>query len=263
MIRTIIKPFSRVLLPLFIVVTISNFLFSQSLIIYKSGGLQDTVDIGQTDSILVAPFQCGINTIRYSGIIYHTVQIGSQCWLKENLNVGTRINGSSEQTDNGIIDKYCYNDDSANCTTYGGLYEWAEIVQYQNGATNYTYPNPAYSGNVKGICPTGWHIPTNAEFVTLSSAVSNDGNALKATDQGTGAGAGTNTSGFSALLGGFRYYSGTFTQFGAAESFWRLEGFETNANYADSYFLYNTNNTFPLGTNFKEYGFSVRCIKDF
>ena len=253
----------RVLLPLFIVVTISNFLFSQSLIIYKSGGLQDSVDIGQTDSILVTPFQCGINTIRYSGIIYHTVQIGSQCWLKENLNVGTRINGSSEQTDNGIIDKYCYNDDPANCTTYGGLYEWAEIVQYQNGATNSTYPNPAYSGNVKGICPTGWHIPTNAEFVTLSSTVSNDGNALKAIGQGTGAGAGNNTSGFSALLGGFRHYNGTFSQLGAAESFWRLEGFETDANYADSYFLYYADNTFPLGTNRKTYAFSVRCIKDF
>jgi uncharacterized protein (TIGR02145 family) len=252
----------RVLLPLFIVLTISNFLFSQSLIIYKSGGLQDTVDIGQTDSILVAPFQCGINTIRYSGIIYHTVSIGSQCWLKENLNVGTRINGSSEQTNNGIIEKYCYNDDSANCTTYGGLYEWAEMLQYQNGATNNTYPNPAYSGNVKGICPTGWHIPTDAEFVTLSSAVGNDGNALKAVGQGTGAGAGTNTSGFSALLGGFRHYNQTFTQFGACESFWRLEGFATNPNYADSYFLYNVNNTFPLGTNLKEYGFSVRCIKD-
>ena len=253
----------RALLPLFIALTISNFLFSQSLIIYKSGGLQDTVDIGQTDSILVAPFQCGINTIRYSGIIYHTVQIGSQCWLKENLNVGTRIIGSSEQSDNGIIDKYCYNDDPANCTTYGGLYEWAEVVQYQNGATNYAYPNPAYSGNVKGICPTGWHIPTNAEFVTLSSAVSNDGNALKALGQGTGAGAGTNTSGFSALLGGFRHYSGTFTQFGTSESFWRLEGFETDANYADSYFLYYLDNTFPLGTNHKTYAFSVRCIKDF
>ena len=250
------------MLPLFIVLTISNLLFSQSLIIYKSGGIKDTVDIGQTDSIVVAPFQCGVNTVRYYGKIYHSVQIGNQCWLKENLDVGTRINGSSEQTDNSTLEKYCYNDDSINCTIYGGLYQWGELVQYQNGATNYTSPNPAFSGNVQGVCPTGWHIPTNDELVTLSTAVNNDGNALKAVGQGTDAGAGTNTSGFSALLTGFRTYYSIFGNLGLATSVWRLNEFESDAAYADSYFLYNNNNTFPLGTNFKRYAFSARCIKD-
>ena len=54
-----------------------------------------------------------------------------------------------------------------NCTTYGGLYQWAEAVQYKNGATNATSPSPAFSGNVQGICPTGWHIPTSAEFTNI------------------------------------------------------------------------------------------------
>ena len=64
----------------------------------------------------------GIPTVTYSNKTYNTVQIGSQCWLKENLDVGTRINGSLQQTNNSVIEKYCYNDDPNNCTTYGGLY---------------------------------------------------------------------------------------------------------------------------------------------
>lgn len=242
--------------------TINSFLFSQSLIIYKNGGLRDTVDIGQTDSILVAPFQCGTNTIRYSGKVYNTVQIGSQCWLRENLDVGTRINGAIDQADNGIIEKYCYNDDSTNCLVYGGLYEWAETMQYQNGATNSSYPNPAYSGNIKGICPNGWHIPTNAEFVVLNATVNSDGNALKEVGQGTGAGAGTNKSGFSVLLAGFLTHYKSYQALGQTNAFWQLEGFGQDPNYALEYFLFQENSDFTLGCNFKRYAFSVRCLKD-
>ncbi|MDR3668834.1 MAG: FISUMP domain-containing protein, partial [Ignavibacteriaceae bacterium] len=68
----------------------------------------------------------GIDIVNYSGQKYTTVQIGNQCWLKENLNVGVMINGSSEQTNNGIIEKYCYQNDPANCIKYGGLYQWNE-----------------------------------------------------------------------------------------------------------------------------------------
>ena len=171
--------------------------------------VQDITNITFTD----VPFTCGTNTITYAGQTYNTVLIGSQCWLKENLNIGTRIDGSSNQTDNNTIEKYCYSDLDANCTTYGGLYQWAEAVQYKNGATNTTSLSSAFSGNVQGICPNGWHIPTKAEFQILATTVSNDGNALKAIGQGTGSGAGTNTSGFSALLAGCRYYQWCLRQF--------------------------------------------------
>ena len=76
--------------------------------------------------------------------------------MAENLNVGTRISGSSNQTNNSIIEKYCYDDLEANCNTYGGLYQWDEAMQYS--ATE----------GVKGICPTGWHLPTDAEWTTLA-----------------------------------------------------------------------------------------------
>ena|ERR1035437_3908771 len=58
-------------------------------------------------------------TVTYAGKTYHKVTIGSHVWLKENLNVGTMINGSQDASNNGTIEKYCYNDDTANCTTYG------------------------------------------------------------------------------------------------------------------------------------------------
>jgi uncharacterized protein (TIGR02145 family) len=92
----------------------------------------------------------GTPTVEYAGKTYNTVQIGSQCWLKENLDVGTMIPGSLEQKNNGTIEKYCYNDSIENCTTYGGLYQWAEAMEYakKNRETRnmskwlaYTYAN--------------------------------------------------------------------------------------------------------------------------
>jgi uncharacterized protein (TIGR02145 family) len=148
----------------------------------------------------------GIPTVDYAGKTYNTVAIGDQCWLKENLDVGNMIDSLQNQSDNSTIEKYCYRNNPANCTTYGGLYQWAEAVQYKNGATNTTSPSPAFTGNIQGICPTGWHIPTYAEFQTLATTVNNDGNTLKAIGQD---GTSTNTSGFSALFAGYLSYYGS------------------------------------------------------
>jgi len=201
-----------------------------------------------------------VATVVYAGKIYNTVAIGDQCWLKENLNVGTRINGTSEQTNNGIIEKYCYNDDTVNCTTYGGLYQWAEAVAYTNGATNSTPPNPAFTGNVQGICPSGWHIPTNDDFIKLAKTVSNQGNILKAVGQGADSGAGTNTSGFSALLAGYRGYNGSFDALGITVYFWTT--YEATATYAEYMFLWGYSNDIFFYSGYKETGLSVRCLND-
>jgi uncharacterized protein (TIGR02145 family) len=202
----------------------------------------------------------GIDTVVYEGQTYNTVLIGNQCWLKENLNVGTRINGIVAQTNNGIVEKYCYNNNPANCTTYGGLYEWAEAVQYQNGASNSTSLNPPLYGHIQGICPTGWHLPDTTELSTLTKAVNNDGNSLKAIGQGFGSAAGTDLNGFSGLLAGTRYSDGSWGSLG-------LYTFYINTTEADAANVYYI----ELGTDFsnilfdknsKEYGRSVRCIKD-
>jgi uncharacterized protein (TIGR02145 family) len=67
--------------------------------------------------------------------------VGDKCWLKENLNVGTMILSEQNQSDNGLIEKYCYGDLPANCETYGGLYQWREAMQY------------IATPGTQGICP--------------------------------------------------------------------------------------------------------------
>ncbi len=187
-------------------------------------------------------------TITYAGKTYHTVKIGSQYWLKENLDIGTMILGDSTQKNNGLIEKYCYNNDTNNCNTYGGLYQWNEAMQYSTTL------------GVQGICPPGWHIPTNAEFETLIAAVDSNGNALKAVGQGAGAGVGTNTSGFSALLSGYRSGTGGFGNLGYT-SFWS----STESGTYRAYIMglgYNDSSIYVLYSSYKDYGFSVRCVKD-
>ena len=101
--------------------------------------------------IEVLVFQCGDTLIDYrDGQQYPTILIGSQCWLAKNLNVGIKINnGSLSPSNNGIIEKYCYNNDTNYCNTYGGLYEWNEMMQY------------SLIESSQGICPCGWHIPSD------------------------------------------------------------------------------------------------------
>ena len=183
------------------------------------------------------------------GKVYNTVLIGDQCWLRENLDVGTIVTGSQNQTDNGIIEKYCYDDNPDNCNTYGGLYQWNEAMQYVT------------SQGAKGICPTGWHVPTLSEFMTLGSTVVGNANALKAVEQGIGAGEGTNTSGFSALLAGDRFFAGDFENFGVEAYIWSsTEDDALNASHMD---LYYDDNLIYLGLgDWKEYGYSVRCLQD-
>jgi len=191
-------------------------------------------------------FSC-TNRITYAGKSYNTVPIGSQCWLRENLNVGTMITGVTNQTDNSTLEKYCYNNTPSNCDTYGALYQWDEAMQY------------SISEGTQGICPTGWHIPTFAEMQTLKTTVNNDGNALKAIGQGIFDGAGTNTSGFSALLSGCRT-PGDFAQLTTLGFFWNSTVFDvTNARELR---LEDIFNQISLDYREKNYGFSIRCLKN-
>jgi uncharacterized protein (TIGR02145 family) len=183
---------------------------------------------------------------------YNTIQIGGQCWLKENLNVGTMINSTTggsnsdgSQTNIPTIEKYCYNNNEAICTTYGGLYQWDEAMQYVT------------TEGAQGICPTGWHIPTNAEFATLSTIVGGDGNALKAIGQDN---TNTNTSGFSALFTGYRLEAGTFNALGYDTFFWPST--EHDAAYSYDISLSYDNSNIHLDFNTKIFGFSVRCLKN-
>jgi uncharacterized protein (TIGR02145 family) len=219
-------------------------------------------------------FACG-QALTYAGESYPTVQIGSQCWFQKNVNAGSMVLGANDQTNNGILEKYCYNNDTANCSIYGGLYQWAEAVQYQNGATNTTSPNPAFTGNLRGICPTGWHLPSDAEYCTLTTfldATANcsvfgtsssiAGGMLKSTSglwssPNTGA---TNSSGFSALPGGFRDTNVTFYSIVFNTYFWSSS--ESSSTNAITRHLSHLNSNIYRFNNYKNGGFSARCLKD-
>ena len=206
---------------------------------------------------VVVPFICGSDSISYFGKYYHSIKISTQCWLKENLDVGSIINANLEQTSNSTIEKYCYNNNPNFCTAYGGLYQWAEAVQYKNGATNTSRPSPEFSGNVQGICPTGWHLPTTNEFLIFQNTYG--GNDLKEIGQGSGYGAGTNTSGFSALLSGYDSL-GVFTGNGTGTYFWCSTGiWGGESNY---WALYGYDNTFIGGNIYTKWGLSIRCLKN-
>ena len=109
---------------------------------------------GNELNFTTASFLCG-DPVNYGGKTYHTIRIGTQCWFKENLNIGTMIDQSVSQTNNGIIEKYCYNNNPDSCSIYGGLYQWDELMQYST------------TEGAPGIPPSDWHIPTDAEWIKI------------------------------------------------------------------------------------------------
>ena len=188
----------------------------------------------------------------YAGKTYHPIKIGTQIWLKENLDVGTMVNGFVDQTNNGIVEKYYYDNDPLNSKKYGGLYTWTEAMNYNKGEKN-----------AQGICPPGWNIPTLKDFQILKAAVNDDGSSLKDVTQGVGLSTGTNTSGFSAMLGGsrgnVRENGSPFSHAKVYALFWSSTEYDDNYAYAMD--LDYSNNTINLYGNGKAAAFSIRCIK--
>jgi uncharacterized protein (TIGR02145 family) len=205
-------------------------------------------------TIFYAQNSCpGTPTIVYAGKTYNTVQVGNQCWLKENIDLGTMINGSQSQLNNNVIEKYCYQDDLSNCEKYGGLYTWNEAMMYSPGGNK-----------VQGICPGGWHLPTLDELKELQTAVNGNGNSLKeiGQGQGDGIGAGTNTSGFSALLSGSRGFNGQSYYFSHLRVYiWLWSSTDYDPVYANVLELGFSDSNVLLYLNGKAAAFSVRCIK--
>lgn len=190
---------------------------------------------------------CG-KAVIYQGETYNTIQIGKQCWFKKNLNVGTIINLSKRQTKNDTIEKYCYNNDVANCETYGGLYQWDEAMQYVT------------TKGIQGICPSGWHIPTKEDWKILQENINDD--ATKLIDKNAKSGnTYSNKSGFSALLSGYRNdLFGCFYGVGYYGYIWTSS--ETSKKKAYGIYLsYNYDNV-SFYYNKKRNGFSIRCLKN-
>ena len=211
-------------------------------------------------------FNCGETfTDPRNGQTYNSVQIGDQCWMAENLNIGTMINGTEEMTDNSIIEKYCYDNDPANCEIYGGLYQWNEMMQYTTAQ------------GVQSICPDGWKIPTDDEWKILEGAVDSQysvgdpiwnntnwrgydvGLKLKSTNGWYSNGNGSDAYGFTVLPGGFRGYSGSFSSVETNAIFWSST---ESSTYAYDRGLAYYRDLVSRTNNIIENGFSIRCLKD-
>ena len=106
--------------------------------------------------------QAGTFTDSRDGQEYKWVRISDQIWMAENLNSGMIVKGKNDQKDNGIIEKYCIKYDPYKCKIYGGFYTWNEMMLYSNG------------GNYHGICPNGWHVPSDEEWNKLEMFVESD-----------------------------------------------------------------------------------------
>ncbi|MEI6575830.1 MAG: FISUMP domain-containing protein [Bacteroidota bacterium] len=195
----------------------------------------------------------------YGGQTYNTVKIGNQCWMKENLNIGTIVSSvyinstsHSECADNGIIEKYCYQNLPQNCDLYGGLYDWNEMMQY------ISVPG------TQGICPSGWHVPTDGEWQVLvdflggstqAGGMMKEAGFVSWNSPNTGA---SNLSGFTALGAGYRFHYGNFGDIHNYESFWSSTEY---SGWASSFrYLMNTNSSLAPYNYFKTYGYSVRCV---
>jgi uncharacterized protein (TIGR02145 family) len=207
---------------------------------------------------------------------YKVVKIGSQTWMAENLNIGRVIDIHQEPSDNGYVEKWC-----SDCKTYGGLYTWKE-------AMNYGLSDTAEIGTSQGICPVGWHIPTDKEVTSLSAYLGGNekaGGKLKSTGtslwQTPNSGA-TNESGFTALPGG--NVSIENPDLGLEDPFYNyIDGIGTDASFwTSSYYPnwifhiatpspINAGGDFGVGYSTTDFGVgnapakngnSIRCVKN-
>lgn len=177
------------------------------------------------------------------------VVIGSQTWSRKNLNVGTMINSATAQTNNSVIEKYCYANLESNCDQFGGLYQWNEAMQYVG------------TSGAQGICPSGSHLPSDGEWKTLElqlgmTQAQVDLNASwRGVDQGTQLKVGGSSmmdikmSGYKDTVSGFAYPDGAV--------FWSSTDSGAGGRTRN---LQNDLNTVGRFVNSYLYGFSIRCV---
>ena len=201
----------------------------------------------------VIPTNCGVNNDTRDGNINNTVVIGTQCWMAKNLTYLLSVVGpgtGSETTSYYYVYGYDGTDvtaakATANYQTYGVLYNWLSSLT---------------------ACPTGWHLPTDAEWSTLTAYLGGEsvaGGKLKETGTihwttpNTGA---DNSSGFTSLPAGYRNGSGSFdvvSQYG----YWWSSAEMTTGNAWDRFISYGDVNVTRSG-NSESYGFTVRCLRN-
>jgi uncharacterized protein (TIGR02145 family) len=154
----------------------------------------------------------------------------------------------------------CYNDEPANCATYGRLYDWVTAMALPDSCVS-SECSLLINAKHRGICPSGWHIPSDAEWSTLTSYVgSSAGTKLKAKSGWNNNYNGTDEFGFSALPGGHGDSDGSFRYVGGLGDWWSAtengvaHALGLGIGYANTYVYRNDSG--------KDFFFSVRCVQD-
>ncbi|PKL31465.1 hypothetical protein CVV43_02235 [Candidatus Saccharibacteria bacterium HGW-Saccharibacteria-1] len=179
------------------------------------------------------------------------VTIGTQKWARKNLNVGVMIDGSQYQTNNSLVEKNCYDNLESNCTKYGGLYQWREMMAY--------VPDTEAEGT-RGVCPVGSHVPTELEWKALFTYLGGIEIAgMKLSSSGG--------VGFDMMFGGMRFAgAGGFHEKDTYAYNWsssHIVGVPWNSWQFGNYYSGQ-----GAGTNLTEFAYdksfalSVRCLKD-
>jgi uncharacterized protein (TIGR02145 family) len=202
-------------------------------------------------------------SLTFEGQKYKTVKIGTQTWMAENL----KYNAPGSK---------CYNDDyntskDGACNKYGRLYNWATAMALP-ASCNESECASQIQPKHRGICPKGWHIPSNAEWDQLFRYVDGNegtespydsetaGKYLKAKEGWNGSGNGEDTYGFSALPGGFGYSGGNFDFVGNFGLWW--SSFESNSSNAYGRLMRYYDEDAYGGNGGKSHLYSVRCTQD-
>ncbi|HEX7556076.1 MAG TPA: FISUMP domain-containing protein, partial [Leptolinea sp.] len=173
--------------------------------------------------------------------VYPTIQIGAQCWLAANLNYGLQIPGSVHQRDNCIVEKYCYNDSPARCAQGSVLYQWDELIQYDLSVSN------------QGLCPPGWHVPSENDWNVLFTNWTNSGFAGSPLKY-------SGYSGFNALLAGTDFSNKSWSYDGFATYFWSSTPYTSAKAWAHA-----MNDSDPSVARYpagRSNAFPVRCIRN-
>jgi|GEM_PF-1136606 len=211
-----------------------------------------------------------VKLIDVDGNIYNVVKIGNQTWMAENLRVthyadGTPIPEIIENEDWQSLGEdnraYCWydNDSIANAEIYGALYTWSTAMDGEKSSND----NPS---NIQGVCPDGWHLPSDQEWSELVQYIRNDGhsgsegNALKASSGWRRDGNGTDDYGFKGLPGGLRNDTGPFGTIGFSGFWWTSTRYRNDLCYFRRLYCYS--DKLARTAYEKIWGFSVRCLKD-
>ena len=181
--------------------------------------------------------------------------------MAENLNIGEMVLGENDQNDDTKIERYCYNNDTTNCDKYGGLYQWAEMMQLPSRCNTESCSDYIRRKH-QGICPDGWRLFTWNDYEIIRDYNDQYGDGVKGLRSQCFQG--KNTSGFSLIGAGLRNVDGEFEKIDGFAAWFRPEEYEEDKEIRAHHGLISALNENPVSKNHRELkanGFSVRCTK--